>query len=116
MSFSSGPNIGDMSRRLVILRQSSTKDAMNSVILTFTTLTTIWGSYAPLSDGERFASGQMNAQLMARFQVRYSSLTSGITPKDRLQMDGLTYDIIAVKEIDRRRWIEITAASRTDGG
>lgn len=116
MSFNSGPNVGDMNRRLIILRQSSMKDAMNSVVLTFTTLTTVWGFFSPISDGERLASGQMNAQLSARFQVRYSSLTSGITPKDRLQMDGLTYDIIGVKEIERRRWIEITAATRTDGG
>jgi len=107
---------GMLNRRVKVYRQSTTTDAVNAPVLSFTLLTTIWARYTPVSDSERVASSQVNAQITARFVVRYSSLTSVITPKDRLQLDGITYDISAIKEIERRRWLELTAAARTDGG
>lgn len=68
-----------------------------------------------ISDGERWRAGEVAAHVTARFVVRWSNFTSGITPKDRLVCEGRTYDIVGIKEIEgRRQWLEITAAARID--
>lgn len=67
-----------------------------------------------LSDGERWRAAQVQATATARFTVRYSPFSAGITPKDRLICEGVEYDITGVKEIGRREWVEITAAARAD--
>lgn len=67
-----------------------------------------------ISDGERWRAGEVQAHITTRFHVRWSTFTSGITPKDRLTCEGRDYDISAIKELDRRRTLEITAAARAD--
>ena len=73
-----------------------------------------WASKRDVSDGERYRAGEVAASLTARFQVRYSIFTAGITPKDRLECEGRTYNIVGIKEIGRREGLEITAAVRVD--
>jgi SPP1 family predicted phage head-tail adaptor len=110
------PDIGNLDRRIVLLRATSTRDAVNAKVESWATLSTVWASFTPVSDGEKFASGQINANLSARFVIRYSTAIADLDEKDRLQFDGKTYDILGAKEITRREWIEITGATRTDGG
>jgi SPP1 family predicted phage head-tail adaptor len=107
---------GPLDRRIQILRATITTDAMNTPVETWVLLVTVWASKRDVSDGERFKSGTMNASRMTRFQIRHSSQVATVNPKDRVVFEGLTYDIIATKELDRRDGIEITAAARTDGG
>lgn len=108
--------IGDLNRRITLLRATSTRDSVNAKVNAWATLATVWASYAPVSDGEKFSAGQVNSSISARFVIRYSSDVADVNPKDRLQFDGKTFDIINAKEIERRQWIEITAAAPTDGG
>lgn len=74
----------------------------------------VWASKRDVSDGERYRAGEVSARLMTRFQVRWNETTSAITPKDRLECEGLTYDIVGIKELGRRVGREITAAARAD--
>lgn len=68
-----------------------------------------------LSDGERFRAGEVAGHVTTRFTVRRSAFTDAITPKDRLDCDGVTYEITGVKDVgDGRMWREITCAARTD--
>lgn len=68
-----------------------------------------------VSDSERLRAGEVGAMLSCRFTVRYSEFTRGITPKDRLVCEGISYDISGIKEVgERRTYLEITAAARTD--
>jgi head-tail adaptor len=67
-----------------------------------------------VSDAERFRAQEVAAHITARFRVPASALTIGITPKDRLVCRGRTYDISGIKEVERDRELEITAAARTD--
>lgn len=69
-----------------------------------------------ISDGERWRAGEVAAHVTTRFVIRYSPFAAGITPQDRLVMDGRVYDIHGIKEPpgSRRRWIEITASARND--
>lgn len=63
---------------------------------------------------ERWRSGTVQAGVEARFTVRHTPFASTVTPRDRLVADGEAFEIVGVRDLGRRRWIEITAASRTD--
>jgi head-tail adaptor len=67
-----------------------------------------------ISDGERWRAGEVQSHVTARFVVRSSEFTRGLTPADRLDCQGLSYDIAGIKELDRRGFLEITAAARND--
>lgn len=68
-----------------------------------------------VSDGEKLRAGELMAEIMARFTIRSSDFSREITAKDRLQSGGLTWDIVGMKQLDRGRWLEITAEARADG-
>lgn len=63
-----------------------------------------------IRDAERYAAGTVGVDAVARFVVRYSSFTAGITHKDRLVCEGRTYGITGIKELGRRVGFEITAS------
>ena len=75
---------------------------------------TIWASRKDVSDGEKMAAGGVMATLAARFVVRSSELTRGLTPKDALIEGGKTFQIMGIKELDRRGFLEISAEARAD--
>jgi SPP1 family predicted phage head-tail adaptor len=112
VSFNSGPNIGDLTRRIVIQRATTSKDAMGQPIQTWATYTTVWAGYSPISDGERVRANEIYANLSARFTIRYSTLVASVDARDRVVFDGRTFDIVGVKETEFHRWLEITAATR----
>lgn len=74
----------------------------------------VWASKVDISDAERWAAGQIQASVTTRFRVRSSPFTRSWTPKDRLVCEGQSYGIVGIKEIGRRRWVEVTAARRAD--
>ena len=75
----------------------------------------IFAQYVPVSDGEKLQAGEVGSTLSARFTIRYDSAWSDINPKDRLVFEGRTFNIWGAKEVGgRRKYIEITAASRSD--
>lgn len=73
----------------------------------------VWAQRKDVSDGERARAGIVEAHLMTRFVVRWSAFTAGITAKDLLVCDGVTFNINGIKEpTGRRQWIEISATAR----
>jgi len=106
---------GKLDRRITLQRFTSTVDAYNEPVLTWAPLAVRWASYEPLSDGERFRAGETAADASARFVIRWSSEVSSLNPKDRLTFEGVTYQILRVKEIGRREGLEITTSARADG-
>lgn len=73
-----------------------------------------WASRRDISDAERLAAGWIEATLASRFVVRSSAFTRDLNAKDRLICEGLTFDIVGIKEIGRRDRLEITAVARAD--
>lgn len=45
----------------------------------------------------------------ARFVVRWSSIVDGLEHDDRIMFDGREFGIHGIKEIERKRYVEITA-------
>jgi SPP1 family predicted phage head-tail adaptor len=105
---------GKLDRRIALQQATTTYDALNNPVKTWTTLATVWASKMDLSDTERVQAAEVGADMTTRFQIRHSNTVSVINPKDRLTYAGNTYQIVAVKEIGRNEGYEITAVVRTD--
>ena len=106
---------GKLDRRIILQRFTETRDEYNEPVKTWATLATRSASYEPLSDGERFRASETAADASARFVIRWSAATAMLNPKDRLTYEGVTYEILRVKEIGRREGQEITTTARADG-
>lgn len=106
---------GELDRRITLERFTETRDSFNEPVKTWATLATVWATFTPLSDGERFRASETAANASARFLIRYSTTVSDLDPKDRLTFGGVVYQILHVKEVGRREGVEITAAARADG-
>ena len=75
----------------------------------------VFASKKDVSDGERLRASEVQATITTRFVIRWSDWAADLSPKDRLFCEGRTYDISGIKEVgERRRWLEITAATRAD--
>jgi SPP1 family predicted phage head-tail adaptor len=105
----------NLDRRVQFLRATLADDGLSHVETFGPHGDPVWAHKTELSDGERWRAGEVAAHVTARFVVRWSHFTAGVTPKDRLTCEGRTYDISGVKEREgRRQWLEITAAARAD--
>ena len=105
---------GRLDRRVQFLRATVTDNGIEQVE-TFTEHgAEVWASKEDISDGERWRAGEVAAHITARFQVRSSEFSRGLSPKDRLSCAGVTYDISGIKEVGRLQMLEITAAARAD--
>ena len=71
-------------------------------IETWQPFATVWASKLDVSDGERVAAAEVSAQITTRFQILWSRSVADVSPRDRCECQGLTYDIVAVKELGRR--------------
>ena len=110
------PGAGDLDRRIVIERATSTPNAFNEPVLTWGTYATLWAGRKDVSDGEKMAAGQVGAFLQSRFVVRYSTTANAIRPTDRLAYDGGHWNITGIKEtVDgRNRFLELTCVRDMD--
>ena len=106
---------GRYNRKITLQRFTSTTAAgSGEQVKVWSDIATRFASKRDVSDSERMASAEMSAQIGTRFVVRWEQLLSDINPKDRLLFDGRTFEIVAVKEIDQRVGIEISAIARAD--
>ncbi|GLQ36748.1 hypothetical protein GCM10007908_03680 [Rhizobium albus] len=105
-----------LDRRITIQRATTAPDAFNEPVQTWTDLKTLSAARRDVSDGEKFAAGQVGASLQSRFVIRHSSISKTITPVDRLSHEGAIWNIMGIKETQdgRRRFLEITAARDAD--
>lgn len=70
----------------------------------------VWAERQLISDAERYAASTVGVDAVARFSMRHTSFTAGITHKDRLTCDDRIYAITGIKELGRRVGFEITAS------
>lgn len=110
-----GLGAGKLDRRIVLQRFTYTLAAgSGEQVKVWADIATRWASKKDVSDSERVASAEVAAEIGTRFVVRWENLLRDLNPKDRLVFEGRTYEIVAVKEIDRRVGLEISAIARAD--
>jgi SPP1 family predicted phage head-tail adaptor len=109
------PALGDLDHRVEIHRLTGVVNAYNEPVEVYALYATFWASRTDSSAGEAYRAREVGAELTARFAVRYSPQSATITPKDRLVLEsGGTYNITAVREVERNQWLEIDAVVRAD--
>lgn len=104
---------GKLDRRVTFSRATPTNTSLG-ITESWSDIGTVWASRKDVSDGERAAAGMMQATLVSRFMVRSSGFSRALTPKDRLTEGGRSYQILGIKEMGRRDFLEITAEARAD--
>jgi SPP1 family predicted phage head-tail adaptor len=105
---------GSLDRRILLERSIVTMNQFNEPIETWQTLAAVSGGKRDVSATESYRAQQIGAELTTRFRVRWSPRLADLNPRDRLVIAGLTYNIIAVREVDRERWLEIDGVRRTE--
>lgn len=63
----------------------------------------------PISAREQFTADQVAAQFDSVFTIRFRD---DVNQKDRLTYNDKVYDITGLREIGRRRWLELMAKAR----
>ena len=105
---------GKRDRKVKLERWGITRDGWNNPIEGWTKLSTVWASKTDVSDTERLRAAEVGSALTTRFVIRWSKKVADFNTKDKLTCEGLEYDVVGVKELGRREYIEITAAARSD--
>lgn len=104
-----------LDRKVTLLRATTAPNAFNEPVETWAPLAeNIRAERADVSDGERFSSAELAAQISTRFRIRYAATWANLSPRDRLTCEGRTFNIVGVKQIDRRRGLEISAIARAE--
>lgn len=103
--------------RVTVLRHgAATFDGLQDVPGALAEVVTRMADRRDVSDGERFRSGEVMAEIVTRYTLRADSLTRTITPKDRLREGaaGGGVAIVGVKEVAGGSLIEVSCAARSD--
>lgn len=109
-----GMTIGRLDRRVSFLRAELFDDGFQTRERWVNHGAPVSAARRDISDAEKAAAGTVLATATARFTVRHTSLTAGLTPRDRLACDGSEWGIDGIKQVPepRRQWLEITATRR----
>ncbi len=102
-----------LDRRVTIVKTILVSDGMQKVP-TPVDYGTVWASVTPVSDGERLRGGEQQADVVSRFQIRWSRKMAQVdrTYFVRYPADGgPLYGIFGVKEIGRQDSLEISATA-----
>ncbi|MER9493439.1 phage head closure protein [Mesorhizobium sp. M0320] len=105
--------IGTMNRRLIILRRVETgTDLLNSPVFEWQTWRTVWAEKIHKKENEQFSPDlhQRYAVRLVIFRIRY---LADISEVDRVECEGVTYDIKGLRELGFRDGTEITAESQS---
>ena len=92
---------GARDRRITLQRRGGLTDAFGHEVESWAYLGTVWAERFDISDAERWRAAEVAAVVSTRFRVLRSSLTAGLTAKDRITSEGMVFDIQGIKQIGR---------------
>jgi SPP1 family predicted phage head-tail adaptor len=100
---------GRLDRLVVIERAVTVQDEFGEPVATWSAWKTVFMGKRDIRAEERFRANQ---ELATETTVWTSHYIDGLTPTDRLNVDGLLYDIVGIAELGRRAGMQITATAR----
>lgn len=101
-------------RRVTFQRLAPAADEFRAGGSDWETLATERAEVRAVSDRERFAAGEMRAEITHRVKCHRTPALADLGGADRVMIDGAAHDIQGVKEIEGRRFLEITTRVRAD--
>lgn len=104
----------NLDRRIMIERATVTQNEFNEDVETWGDYATVFAKRSDASAGESYRAKEVGGQLTTRFTIRWSQDVADVNPRDRIRYADRTYNITAVREIERNRWLEIDAVARVD--
>lgn len=108
-------NFADLTSRTVTLERIASEPApFEAGAVTWAPIATVRAGVFAVSDREKMQAAELSATISHRITILRTPTVAALTPKDRLTLDGVVHDITGVKEIDRRRFLEITTSARAD--
>ncbi len=98
---------------LTLERRTEILDDFGEATLSYTTLTTAYGSVEAATSRERFESQQVQAQVSHKLTIRYSPTAATLTAADRITFGERIFDVVTPMDKDgRRRELVIMALER----
>lgn len=73
--------------------------------------TTRWANKKDLRGDEEVSSGREKGRSQVRFRMRY---VAGLKYSDRIQFDGKAFDIVDIREIERRKLHDVYCVFHSD--
>lgn len=105
---------GKLDRSIIIERATAARDGFNNEVVTWHPLAKRRASWRSATAREQLASQEIGSAVEDVFEIRWSTMASTITPKDRLRFKERIYDIAEATEMGRRKGIRIKAIARSD--
>lgn len=103
-----------LDRTVAFLRATMTRDSDHNPLEVWRPVAVVRAEVTPVSDGERVRAAEVAASISARVVTRWTRTLAGITPKDRAKLDGREFNIVNVKELGRRKWLEFSVQARAE--
>lgn len=101
---------GKMDRKITLQRASAaTVNGFGEPQITWGTLLETWAQEIPIAGSEVYRSGREVGARVSRFFMRWFS---DFTEKDRISYDGRIWDILSIREIDRKGGLEVLAQAQ----
>lgn len=86
-------NSGELNKKLSLQAPTVTRDTDGAEIITWATLTTVWGSINPISGKEYWQAQQVNSELTHNIKIRYRS---GLNTKMRFLYGNRIFNILTI--------------------
>jgi SPP1 family predicted phage head-tail adaptor len=103
--------IGKMDRTIVIGTYTTSRNSSGEEVRSYTYTSKLWCAVSHTSGSESFEADQKVGTEVQEFTLRYRAVAQNAT----ITYNSIVYDILSVEEIDRKRFIKITAKKRNNG-
>lgn len=101
---------GRLDRRISIEHGSEAKDSLGVVSTTWAPIATTWAEVVQGSTSEFLNGAGLQGDAAVVFRIRW---LAGVTVRDRVVYGGVAHDIKEIKELGRRRGIELRTVARS---
>jgi len=98
--------IGELDRRITIYSHTDTQSATGEPIRSWSLIRTCWAFVELAGGSETIIGNTPTVRSDKTFTIRYSSV---INENVRIEFEGQKYNIQHIEEIDRKRYMKISA-------
>jgi len=84
---------GQLKHRIVIEQQTQTKNAIDEIILTWSTFCTVWAAIEPATGQTYYAANQLESKVDGRVRIRYRD---DIEPTMRIKFGDRILNIVSI--------------------